>query len=236
MENGGDPYYTFTDVTDYHAYSLDVFGAKIPNSGVLPEVLSLYNDIGYDTYLESNKLECYIGNISFTAFSERDGLINVYGSIGPDEFGVDIWSSAFSIEVEALVEKEYVLDVREYDFVKYRIDSESNYEIQLKDLTITDKVTGIDFNADFSKIGYVINDDVITYDIRKQIIGDTRHDGKKFVLALQLVTSDDDEITTNDKVLSSIPTDVHILVNGNKVYPNDSSATGRNVIFVFLTQ
>lgn len=220
--NNGDPYYTFTDIDDYDVYKFDVTGLENPNGieGFIP----LVNEIGYDTVITSELLQFYIGEIKLKTFSHADGVINVYGSVD----GVK-WSTPMPIEVKGLVEKEYVLDVSLYDFVMFKIDSISSDEIELRSLTINDKVTKVDFEIDFSESQtYEINGDTVTYTVRKDIVGDNRHDGKKFVLALQLIDG-------TGNVVSSLPGDIYIRSEDKVILPNNSGATGLNVMYFNLS-
>lgn len=216
--------YIFSDVTKYDVYKLNVSSPVIPESGVMPNYISLVNKIGYDTYLSSSELSFYIGKLSFTAFSEKNGIINIYGC---DDLGK--WSKAFSITVEEYVTKEYVIDLTSHDFVKYRLDSESDYEIIISKLSITDKVTNVDYSIDFTKDNeYVISGKDVIYNVSKDIVGDTRHEGKKFMLALQLVSED-------GTVLKSLPNGIYLKTSKGDILPNDHNALGLNVMYFNLS-
>lgn len=216
--------YTFTDVTKYDVYKLNVISPVIPESGIMPNYISLVNKIGYDTYLLSSELLFYIGELSFTAFSEKNGIISIYGC---DDLGK--WSKAFSITVEEYVTKEYVIDLSGHDFVKYRLDSESDYEIIISKLSVTDKVTNVDYTIDFSDTNeYVISGKDVIYNISKDIVGDTRHEGKKFILALQLINSEGTSV-------KSLPNDIYLKTSSGNILPNDYNALGLNVMYFNLS-
>lgn len=219
---GGDSYYTFTDIDEYSVYKFNISGLKNPGNDA--SYITLVNEIGYDTILTSEKLNFYLGEIKFKAFTQQTGIINVYGSVD----GVK-WSTPMPVEIEALAEKEYTLDVSMYDFIMYKIDSIASEDIELRSLTVNDKVTKVDFNVDFNNyMDFDVQDGIVTYNVNKKIIGDLRHEGKKFVLALQLIDN-------NEKVLSSLPGDIYIKVGDTQLKPNDALASGLNVMYFNLS-
>lgn len=87
------------------------------------------------------------------------------------------------------------------------------------------------YNNEEKTFTVFMQDNTILYTLRKTIIGDSRHDNKRFIMALQFKDN-------NNNIIENIQ-DVTISVNGNIYSPiieGENKKTNRNVVYFDLTE
>lgn len=242
-----DTYYTFIDDTTYSVYDI-----KLKDTQKLPEFnyISLYDDHRQST-LESTKTSFGIKELR-VKLGYRLGNVKVYGYYHNPSSDAWEWINISDINVTSAIYQEYIVDLayetkdgEGNDVIIYpyafKLDNNSTNEIRISQIDIlsaTNNVLYIGEITDFVDNGIVKDDennDLYVYSLDHKIEGDSRHDGKTFMLALQLADKDDKEIIISDIIgdVSINVLDIGIDLD-HFVYLNEYR--GKNVAYLNLSE
>lgn len=209
--------FNFKDITDYHIMDLTV-----TNTVKYDDALKLKGTIGSRSTLTSSRLGFYIKDVEIVA-GYNTGNIDVYGS----NDGID-WQLVDTIYVESEEYQKYVLFFDE-NYTFFKLDNTSGKDIHIKELLAADKQTAIHYEIDFTQAEPIEEGTTLHYQLVNDIIGDIRHDSKKFMLAIQMYD-------TNGKIVLSIDPEVYLNINGTRFDTTDKGSVGRSVIFFNLSE
>ncbi len=224
--------YTFTDDKTYSIYDITLTDTqKLPDFNYI----SLYDD-DRQSILESSIMSFPIKELRLN-LGYRLGKVRVYGKTNEENAE---WIEIGVVDVTSAVYQEYVMSFKDedsdsYPYYAYKLDNISTNEIRLSQVDVTSAINGVVYEgpaASFEEKSVV--DNKYTYSLVHQIVGDSRHDGKKFVLAVQFASSTD----TTD-IIEDLFNDVYIKVNGigldinHYVYLNEYR--GKNTAYINLS-
>ena len=233
LEKVKDNTYKFTDDKTFSVYDI-----KLINTQKLPDFnyISLY-DYGKDSILESSIMSFGIKELHLT-LGYRLGPVNIYGKID-EKSG---WTLIATIEVKSAVYQEYVINFPEgndpknpYPYHAYKIDNISTNEIRVSQIDVLSATNGVLYEGPIVQLeetSFDVENDIYTYSLVNQIIGDSRHDGKQFILSIQLNEED-------SKIIDSIIGNVYIKVKNigldinHYVYLDENS--GKGIAYVNLS-
>ena len=210
--------FNFQDITKYNILNLTLTNTVTTGA----DYIKLSGTIGSRSELISSELGFYIKDIKFTAGYNK-GDINIYGS----NDGVT-WNIVDTISVKSEEYAEYTSKFTT-NYRYFKLDNVSGNDIHISKLSVSDLQTAIDYEIEFLSSNLpAVSGNTHTYSLTNEIVGDSRHDDKKFMLAVQIYN-------TSSKIVESLDTSIHLLVNGTKYYPNDADALGKSVMYFNLT-
>lgn len=219
VTKSGDTY-TFTDKLTFELCQViftqtDIHGDYVP----------LYDDTRQST-IESNEFKFDIKELRLS-LGYGLGKVRIYGLKGGK------WIQIEEIDVENAVYSEYKVSFMSDTYNGFKIDNISTNEIRLNKLDIVSRSNGYvysttsDYLKEVSSVG-----NVHTYSLLEHVVGDTRHDSKSFMLAVQLKDG-------SDNIVEDIRGSVYITVNGINYYALiDQTGTinyGKTTAFINLT-
>lgn len=233
IEQKTDGSYTFIDNTTYSIYDIILTDTqKFDNFNYI----SLYDDTR-QSLLESTEMSFTIKQLRLT-LGYRLGDVVIYGkkkdSATWDETPVAI------ISVTSAVSQEYIIDFKdnngEYTYDAYKIDNISTNEIRVYSINVLSASNNVLYEGEISNFvekSFVDNKHICS--LVHNIVGDSRHDGKTFMLSIQLI-----DASNPDKIIDDIVGDVYIRVNnigiGINHYVNLNEYRGKAVAYVNLSQ
>lgn len=155
------------------------------------------------------------------------GKVRIYG-LKDEE-----WIQIEEIEVDSAVYTEYKVSFMSDTYNGFKIDNISTNEIRINKLDIVSRSNGYVYSTTSNHLKEVSSvDNVHKYSLLEYVVGDTRHDSKSFMLAIQL--KDD-----SDNIVEDIRGSVYITVNGTNYYALvDQTGTtnyGKTTAFINLT-
>jgi len=210
--------FNFQDITKYNILNLTLTNTVTTGA----DYIKLSGTIGSRSELISSELGFYIKDIKFTAGYNK-GDINIYGSNDGTT-----WNIVDTISVKSEEYAEYTSKFTT-NYRYFKLDNVSGNDIHISKLSVSDLQTAIDYEIEFlSSNQPAVSGNTHTYSLTNEIVGDSRHDGKKFMLAVQIYNA-------SSKIVESLDTSIHLLVNGTKYYPNDADALGKSVMYFNLT-
>lgn len=206
--------YTFTDDKYF-----DIYDVKIENC-VLDEtykVLRLYNNSTNGT-ITSSFIKFGINRLVLTLGYEI-GEVLVYGS--NDNY---TWNLIDTVLVNSAEYADYRVDFKT-PYTYFRIVNNSFEQICIKKLDVVSASNGMVYTKSFEDNNY---------NASQLIVGDTRHDGKSFLLAVQLKDSSSNIIDNIGKIAT-----INIFNESSDViltiYPLQVDVQGRNVLYFDLS-
>lgn len=216
--------YIFKDIKNYQIFNLDIINGSISEEGY---ITLTDKSIKTDTIIESQKLDFGIIQLKLI-LGYGLGDVNIYGKTDDGD-----WELVKMITLTNYEYSEFVIGFdSQKNYSYFRIDNNSNNEIRMKGLSLSTLTNGMtyDFTSDDIKNAVkTVDTNKITLSMEKVIVGDTRHDGKQFVLAVQI----DDK---NNKIIENIPSDaITININGKIYNSYKNEVIGKNVSYFNLT-
>ena len=179
----GDTYtYTFTDSLTFELAKITFTDAQITGTYV-----SLYDDTK-QSVLESGEFGFDIKEIRLT-LGYGLGKVRIYGY----NRLTDKWDTIEEVNVTNAVYTEYVVNFMSTSglYNKIKIDNISTNEIRLNKFDIVSRTNGYVYQT---TSGHLVReggtDDSPTFSLIGDIVGDSRHDSKSFMLAIQLEDTD----------------------------------------------
>ena len=192
-----DDVYTFTDNKTFGIY--DIILEQADNTGTY---ISLKDD-ATQSIIKSSEIKFGIKELRLS-LGYGLGKVRIYGT---NNNGIE--EIIGEIEVTDAVYSEYSIDFKPTSlkyFTKFRIDNVSTNEIRLNKISLVSNSNGILYEGN-------ISDFVLTntnqYTLLDEVTGDARHEGSKFMLAVQF--SDGNGIVENINSSDKIP---YIMING----------------------
>lgn len=236
-ENNG--VYKFVDNNTYSLYDI-----ILTNTQKFPDFnyISLYDQVNNQSLLESSELGFNIKELKLR-LGYRLGNVKIYGKrktlTGVNDDG---WDEIGVIEVTSAIYQDYIIDFKnrnentkaEYPYYAFKIDNISSNEIRVNQIDVTSATNGVVYDGpitSFSENGVV--EEKHTYTLKKEIIGDSRHNGKSFMLAIQLADG-------SNKIVENIEGDIYLEIKdiglgiNHYVYLNDY--LGKNVAYINLSK
>lgn len=212
--------YTFEDNKQMKLVSFNIRNAEF---SAIDKYLRLLCDLDKTTITSSNIKEGIL-DIRLT-FGGAMGSVMIYGSTD----GVT-YEEIKLLEIDTYEDKEYIISFPiEKAYTYFRIDHVGEEILILKKMAYTVITTGITYNFTPSELTPDASNSQI-YHIYRDIIGDERHDGKSFILAMQFKKNG--KIVTN---LNDYVDDLYITVNGKTYKAHNNQLPGMNVAYFDLT-
>lgn len=208
--------YTFTDKKTFEVYNLELINTSITNN-----YIRLFDD-ATQSIIESSELKFGINKLKLT-LGYGVGEVRIYGFNGTD------WIIVGEINVNTAVYSEYEISFDSYKYTKFRIDNISTNEIRLNKIDLVSRSNKMTYEGNISSL---IHKTGSTYAVYSPIVGDDRHNGKTFMLAVQLNNA--------SGIVDDIRGSVYITVNDTKYYcTNDQIGTnnyGKTVAYINLSK
>lgn len=216
--------YMFTDQQKCSLLDITLMnGAFLYENGV--GVFQLFDEENHNTILESSQLEVGILEMKLT-LGYGKGKVNIYGKQEDGD-----WEWVDTIDVDSYEYQEYQVSFdigKHYQY--FKIDNASLNEIRCKNIYYKGSLYGMEYVINTQSRELVeekINDNVTKYKVYRDIVGDVRHEGKHFILAVQY--KQDNQIIEN-----LLPCSIRI--NDKSYSALDSDKLGRNVAYFDLTE
>lgn len=211
--------FNYKDKTQYEIIELKLTNSEITSG----DYIKLKGTIGSRSELISSELGFFIRRVRFTA-GYNTGDIDVYGS----NDGV-VWTPVETVTVESEEYSQYSVDFHHH-YTYFKLDNVSGNDIHISKISVSDLQTAIPYEIEFlsTLTPRVDGEGIHHYSMINDIVGDTRHEGKKFMLAVQIYDA-------NGKIVESIDPSVSLLVSGESYLPNDANFIGKSVAFFNLS-
>ena len=227
LNTNGDGTYTFVDDKTYDLYDIILTDTQIQNN----TYISLYDD-SRQSILESGELKSPIKQLRLT-LGYRLGLVSIYG-FNPE---TNEWEKLGELNVTQAVYQEYIIDFQDknkgYTYTKFKIDNISTNEIRLTKVDVVSARNNILYEGNINQFNY--KEEVsgkYVYTLNHAIEGDSRHDGKTFMLAIQLKDS-------SGNIVNSLPANIYVVVNnagiGTQYHAYLDSNTGKTTAYINLS-
>lgn len=214
-ENAGT--YHYTDKKTYEVYDVSLINANIVNG-----YISLFDD-ATQSIIESGSCGFDIKELKMT-LGYGLGKVRIYGYNGTT------WDIIEEVDVTSAVYTEYTVSFMSGLYSKFRIDNISTNEIRINNITVSSRNNGYEYITPVKDLVYK---EGVIYSVKSDIIGDVRHEGKEFMLAIQFKDS-------SGNIIDDIRGSVYITVNGIQysalLDQIDSKYYGKNVAYINLTQ
>ncbi|MCM1260705.1 MAG: hypothetical protein NC182_06205 [Prevotella sp.] len=215
--------YTFTDQQKCSLLDITLMdGAFLYENGV--GMFQLFDEEHRNTILESSQLEVGILEIKLT-LGYGKGKVNIYGKQEEGD-----WEWVDIIDVDDYEYQEYSVSFdmgKHYQY--FRIDNASLNEIRCKNIYYKGSLYGMEYIINTQSRELVeekINDNITKYRVYRDIVGDMRHEGKHFILAVQYKKN-------NQIVENLLPSSIRI--NDTSYFALDGDKSGRNIAYFDLT-
>lgn len=164
--------YTFTDITTYHVIDLDISNGSITDGKIV-----LSDNATNDTIITSSSIKGKIREIGLE-LGFGTGLVEVLGSTD----GLS-WTPIATFLVDDVDYKYYYVDfeAKGNNFTHFKVDNKSLGEMRLASFSYNTISNAMEYKYSISE-GEL---DGNTLSFVNEIKGDTRHDGKTFMLAVE---------------------------------------------------
>ena len=207
--------YTFTDITTYHVIDLDISNGSINDGKIV-----LSDDATNNTIITSSDIKGKIRELGLE-LGFGTGLVEVLGSTD----GLS-WTPITTFLVDDVDYKYYYVDfeAKGNNFTHFKVDNKSLGEMRLASFNYNTISNAMEYKYSISE-GEL---DENTLSFVNKIKGDTRHDGKTFMLAVEYSVYKTDE--------DSISLDTSILVNGKEYKPLLAEREGKVVAYYNLNE
>lgn len=203
--------YIFTDDTTYHLFEIETQGAEVKDNKLV-----LHDDAINNTIIKSTELPYNIESM-IIKLGYGTGLIQVSGSTD----GVN-YNPIGTINVTDPSYNDYKIIFPE-DYNYFMIDNIALTDIRISEITLKAKSNGMTY-----KVTDFTIDANNKINVSNFIENDVRHDGKAFVLSVQLKKKDGD-------IVEDIPTTLTVQINGETLTPSHSQSDGIVTAFFNLS-
>ena len=222
--------YTFTDNKTFNVFDIILTDTqKFPNF----HYISLYDD-ERQSILESSIMSFNIKELRLN-LGYRLGKLDIYGKTSENAS----WEKVTTIDVTSAIHQEYTIDFcdvnGDYPYYAFKIDNISSNEIRLYGIDVVSRTNGVVYEGNvenFEEKGII--DGKHYSSLQLPIVGDSRHDGKVFVLAIQLEDKTDPSI-----IISDIIGDIYLNVNdiglGINHFVDLNDSRGKNTAYINLS-
>ena len=221
LVKNSDTNYSFTDYNKYSIISFDIIDADVLlNEGII----KMYNNSTKNTIIKSHQIIDGILELELV-LGYGKGEIDIYGSKTGTS---DSYVKVATITVDDFEYKSYKVTFPADENYKYfMIDNVSQEEIHLTKIGYSEISKGLMYEFDVKSL---VQKSIgsTTYTVMNEIIGDSRHDGKSFVLAIQYKDA--------NGIINNLPsTGVSITINGINYLPYENDLPGRNTAYYDLS-
>lgn len=195
----------------------------------LDGIISLKNET---SYTESSIIEDKIKSLSISIGGANSGEVEIFGKREiKNEEGIVIgwgdWESIQTISINSMDYTEYAIDFDvTKDYKYFQIKNNSNQEISINKLSYTTIEKGHTYEFNSENISNMYFSDIIH--LRKTVEGDTRHEGKHFVMAVQFKDK------TNHTIIENLE-GVTITINGTTTLEQPDHGKGEVTFYYDLT-
>ena len=232
---GSSTTYTFKD-NKYYNY-LDIY---MTNEAINGNYIKLEDNRTNNTNIKSGLVEFGISKLSLE-LGYSIGKVNIYGSYYDTTSGTYIEELVDVIDVDKIDYNKYEVDFTQTEKVYYyfRIDNISLSEIRLKEMILTDRYYFREFDISLStykKAG--VENGECKYIVQHSIVGDVRHEGKQFMLAVQFKDASGLVIDINDATpitLSVSYVDADGTAKTGTISSNLKASKGKMVVYFDLS-
>lgn len=226
LEENSQTQYSFMDKRDFNIFNLTIHNQFNFNK---TDGFIYFNP---NTILESSIISFGMSQISLT-IGYGTGEVKVYGKHQNGEY-----EEIGTINVDSVDYKNYTLNIiptKEYQY--FKVVNNSSNQMLIKEISFASGSNGMLYTInedDFknSQLVYSADNSDVTLIISRNIIGDTRHDGKKFVLAVQIEDASGNIVTD---VSSLVIITVRINDSDYEYAPYEPN-TGKNTAYFDLSQ
>ncbi len=206
-------------------FDLFIYNGYIPVDGIIRFRKYDVATNAKNTYVESSKIEDRIKSLTISIGGINSGTVDIYGKIEE----ANEWQLIQTITLDSVDYKNYTIDFGENSLYKYfKICNKSDQEISMNYLSY--KTVSVGRTYEYSSTDIPNLNVTETIHLREEIKGDTRHDGKHFVMAVQFKDN-------NGNIVEDISKDmpgVSITVNG-KTYDSIHGDTKEAAVYYDLT-
>lgn len=218
--------YIFKDINTYTIFDL-VIGAGNTLSEDGSYIILNEGGQSVSTSMESSIIQDGIMELNlFLGYGS--GNLNIYGKTTED----GDWQSITTIYVNSVTYENYVIsfEAENKKYVYFKLENTSLAEIHMKGISLsTLNGTTYEFEeTDIQNAKISETSDNTTIHMEKDICGDTRHEGKHFVLAVQFKDEYNNIFVYNGQTIK-------IQINGEEYNP-DHSGVGSATIYFDLTK
>ncbi len=223
LTNNADSSYTFKDKTYFEILDLTIRNQHDFNAD------NGYIYLDHDTVIESGEISFGISKLNLT-LGFGMGEVRVYAKTQSGD-----WEECGTIKVDSINYKEYSIDfslLKDYKY--FKIINMSYNLIMLRNFAFASGKNGLLYEItpeDYANSNLVVTNNGLDVNmkIKSNIIGDSRHDGKKFILEVQFKDNSGNIIDCINK------DEIFIMVNGTKYTPY-GDVTGKNAVYFNLSQ
>lgn len=213
--------YTFTDYTKYSIISFDILNADVMlNDGII----KMYDDVNKNSIIKSHEIINGILELELVLGYGKGDIVIYASKTGSSDSYVHV----ATITVDDFNYKTYkvTFDASE-DYHYFMIDNASQNEIHLSKIGYSEINKGLLYEFKVSDLVQKTTSGT-TYTVMKDIVGDSRHDGKSFILAIQYKNGND--------IVSNLPsTGISITINGVTYLPYENDLPGRHTAYYDLS-
>lgn len=219
VTKSGDTY-TFTDKLTF-----ELCQAIFTQTDIHGDYVPLYDDTRQST-IETTEFKFDIKELRLS-LGYGLGKVRIYGLKN------GTWIPVEEIEVESAVYSEYIVSLVDDTYNGFKIDNISTNEIRLNKLDIVSRSNGYVYSTTSKHLKELSSvDNVHTYSLLEYVVGDTRHDSKSFMLAIQFKDG-------SGNIVEDIRGSVYITAMGTNYYALvDQTGTtnyGKTTAFINLT-
>lgn len=202
--------YIFTDDTTYHLFEIETEGAEVKDNKLV-----LHDDAINNTIIKSTELPYNIESM-IIKLGYGTGLIQVSGSTD----GVN-YNPIGTINVTDPSYNDYKI-IFPGDYNYFMVDNIALTDIRISEITLKAKSNGMTY-----KVTDFTIDANNKINVSNFIENDVRHDGKAFVLSVQL--------KEDGNIVEDIPTTLTVQINGETLTPSHSQSDGIVTAFFNLS-
>lgn len=222
LDKNEDNTFTFTDIKEFNLFDIHLYNAKIED-----QVVYVYDDGINNTLIISDYIPFGLHSIRLS-IGYNLGNVEIYGSkTGLD----DDWQLVDTIYVNSYDSKIYTIDFSNTNYQYFKIDNISLKEMHINEMQIIAKSNAMLYTTKFTENNIVESTtNFIKYTLKRTIEGDIRHNGKKFLLAVQLLES--------DKIVEDIQDiSLSLEINNQKIIISalNLESRGKNVVYFDLS-
>ena len=203
--------YKFTDDVTYELFELYTEGAEVKDNKLV-----LHDDALNDTIVKSSQLPYNIESL-ILKLGYGKGIVKILGSTDGSSYEL-----VGTISVSDLSYNDYLIKFDE-NYNYFMIDNIALTDIRVSEITIKAKSNGMSYKVTDFTID--TNNKIKVSNI---VENDTRHEGKSFMLAVQL--------KLNEEIVEDIPTTLTVQLNGKNVSPILEQSNGIVTAFFNLSQ
>ncbi len=215
--------YIFTDDLTYEITTLETQKTVLENG-----VLQIFDDATNDSLVYNNKALLFDIHSLILTLGYNTGEVDIYGK----KESTDEWIKVGTIEITSVAYQDYTIKFPE-QYKYFKIDNISTKEIRCQNIQVVSNENVMKYDLNFAETNLVsTSGDINIYSFEKAIVGDARHNGKTFMLAVQL--------TDGTSIIENLPSDaltITYVIDGTTytLTPSISNNNGLHTLFYNLS-